>query len=568
MMVFFKQHYSKLAFALILTVAAHSAMAKSQLIRKYNTTDLNNYSFVEAKVQAYTTVGSDEVDSPYVLKENLLQKINKTFTEKGLIERFQQKFHGVNVYGAQVTRENNEVNGKLEESIGKDIPVNEIAQYQNQGLMTNAAQQVFSNIQNESYKVKLIVYPLKGKDIEKYTLAYYIQVTGDNSQPTAIVDCKNLKIYKEWNNIKNYGTRGVGGNERTGQYFYGENNNPLLDVTYTTPNSFFMDNGKIRVVDLNHTNGVASNGYEVMGPSFSWEGNYDNVVDYVNGSFNVRNDAYAFAEEIIKMYNAWLKIPCLQDSNGKARKLIMRVHYSELQKKDGEFVYNHNYCNAFWNGLSMTFGDGDGIKWHPFVVLDIAGHEVSHGFTQSHSDLEYHDESGAMNEAFSDIAGAAVCEYVRTSNPDYYLALYPTLKGEVNWSHALTAKCDGVPSRYIDQPALNGRSADCYRQVDGGKISYKDVVDAAKAFSPEESRQQSYIVHMASGIYNRAFYLLAQKWGVENAFRAFALANVKYWTSQENFDSAASGVYNAAIDLKYNAGDVIECFRQVGVYAY
>ena len=69
--------------------------------------------------------------------------------------------------------------------------------------------------------------------------------------------------------------------------------------------------------------------------------------------------------------------------------------------------YNVNYVNAFWDGTRMTFGDGD-ATYDPLVSLDITGHEVTHGLTQYTSNLDYSYESGALNESFSDIFGAAV----------------------------------------------------------------------------------------------------------------------------------------------------------------
>ena len=59
------------------------------------------------------------------------------------------------------------------------------------------------------------------------------------------------------------------------------------------------------------------------------------------------------------------------------------------------------YANAFWDGNSMTYGDG-------FAVDDVVGHELTHGFTQFTSNLIYLNESGAINESFSDVWGELV----------------------------------------------------------------------------------------------------------------------------------------------------------------
>jgi len=66
--------------------------------------------------------------------------------------------------------------------------------------------------------------------------------------------------------------------------------------------------------------------------------------------------------------------------------------------------YGNNYNNAFWDGQRMTYGDGGA----PFQVIDVVGHEISHGLTSNTANLVYSYESGALNESFSDIFGAAV----------------------------------------------------------------------------------------------------------------------------------------------------------------
>ena len=57
----------------------------------------------------------------------------------------------------------------------------------------------------------------------------------------------------------------------------------------------------------------------------------------------------------------------------------------------------------------MAYGDGDGTSFIEFSGdLDVVGHELSHGVTEATSNLIYQNESGALNESFSDIMGTAV----------------------------------------------------------------------------------------------------------------------------------------------------------------
>ena len=57
--------------------------------------------------------------------------------------------------------------------------------------------------------------------------------------------------------------------------------------------------------------------------------------------------------------------------------------------------FANRYCNAFWNGAQMTYGDGDGKTCLPLSGgLDVVGHELTHGVTEFTSNLIYEDESG------------------------------------------------------------------------------------------------------------------------------------------------------------------------------
>lgn len=60
------------------------------------------------------------------------------------------------------------------------------------------------------------------------------------------------------------------------------------------------------------------------------------------------------------------------------------------------------YQNAFWDGAQMVYGDG-------FAAADdVVGHELTHGVTEFSSGLFYYYQSGAINEALSDVFGEFV----------------------------------------------------------------------------------------------------------------------------------------------------------------
>jgi bacillolysin len=65
-----------------------------------------------------------------------------------------------------------------------------------------------------------------------------------------------------------------------------------------------------------------------------------------------------------------------------------------------------NYKNAFWTPEYNAMFFGDAKKYAG--ALDVVAHEYTHGITSFTSNLIYQDQSGALNEAFSDIFGEMV----------------------------------------------------------------------------------------------------------------------------------------------------------------
>ncbi|WBQ03070.1 M4 family metallopeptidase [Kribbella sp. CA-293567] len=112
--------------------------------------------------------------------------------------------------------------------------------------------------------------------------------------------------------------------------------------------------------------------------------------------------------------------------------------------------------NAFWDGTQMSYGDGANNA-APLTELDVAAHEMSHGVTENTAGLVYSGEAGGLNEATSDIFGAAVEFYVNNPNdvPDYFIGEEINIHG------------NGTPLRYMDKPSKDGVSKDCWSSTLG-----------------------------------------------------------------------------------------------------
>lgn len=96
--------------------------------------------------------------------------------------------------------------------------------------------------------------------------------------------------------------------------------------------------------------------------------------------------------------------------DNKGTKLVSYVHFAV------------NYINAFWNGTYMTYGDGNGTSYKTLTSLDIVGHEMTHGVTQNSAGLIYQNESGALNESFSDIFGVSIEHFAKPSSSNWLMA--------------------------------------------------------------------------------------------------------------------------------------------------
>lgn len=194
--------------------------------------------------------------------------------------------------------------------------------------------------------------------------------------------------------------------------------------------------------------------------------------------------------------------------------------------------YGSNYCNAFWDGERMTYGDGDGTRCKPFTSLDVIAHEIAHGLTTYTANLDYQNESGALNEGFSDIFAVAIDFWANPLNANYQI-------GE-------QIKVDGSAFRNIANPNEYGLP-DTYK----GTNWYTGTNDFGG-------------VHTNSAVLSYWFYLLSNGGNGSNdmgnsysvsaismndaidiAYRALAY----YLTSYSTFDDARFYTIQAATDL-------------------
>ena len=194
--------------------------------------------------------------------------------------------------------------------------------------------------------------------------------------------------------------------------------------------------------------------------------------------------------------------------------------------------YNTNYNNAFWDGQRMTYGDGDGTTFTPLTAIDITAHEIAHGLTSNTSNLVYSNESGALNESFSDIFGVSVEAFANNNVLNWIIGEDATPNG--NGIRSMSN-----PSAFADPDTYLGTNYYTGTQDNGG-------------------------VHTNSGVQNFWFYLLTvggtgtndinnaynvSGLGIVDAARIAFRNNTFYLTPNSDYQDARFYAVQSAIDL-------------------
>lgn len=217
--------------------------------------------------------------------------------------------------------------------------------------------------------------------------------------------------------------------------------------------------------------------------------------------------------------------------------------------------YRKNYFNANWDGQEMNYGDGnnsDGFK--PLTALDVCGHEISHGVTSYTAALAYQNESGALNEGFSDCMGTAIEFFARPENADWLIG-----------KDFLTIRDMSNPNAYSQPDTYNGKY-------------WHKLTKSPNILNDEGG------VHTNSGVLNFWFYLLSVGGSGTNdngtnysvtgltIAKAQAIlyrAQVTYNTPNTTYADCRTNTIQSAVDLygssSLEKAQVINAWNAVGV---
>jgi len=192
-----------------------------------------------------------------------------------------------------------------------------------------------------------------------------------------------------------------------------------------------------------------------------------------------------------------------------------RNSYDNLGAAIKSYVhYDLAYDNAYWNGSVMTYGDGSDTYFDALTSIDVAGHEIGHAVCEKTANLAYQKESGAMNEAFSDIWGACI---------EYYAS-----PGKSTWliGEDIERRAGRLALRSMSDPKSEGQP-DTY-----GGTNWKLI----ECGTPTQANDYCG-VHTNSGVLNHWFYILTiGKSGTNDIGNSYNVTGI-------NIDKAAKIAY-------------------------
>jgi bacillolysin len=327
-------------------------------------------------------------------------------------ERFDQYFQGVRVFGAQMVRQMND--GQAVSVFGTyypDITLDTRAAVNEDDARTRAIA-LTGGVPLQDLAPELIVLP---KDDGSFALAWYFKLWTSTDLVALFVDAKSGAEAWRYSDLQTDAAVGtsigvlgdrkkISTNKVNGTYVADDKLRPPSLITYDMHG------------DLTRAENVLD-GLAALGQGDIASDTDNNWTDGADG------DAHIYLGYTYDYYFKRFGRKGLDNNNRSILALVHPVNRSDIQKNFNRAP--DAFLNAFWCGDCgagrvgmMVFGEGlpvgfflsDSGQYVNYFAgaIDIVGHELTHAVTQYSSGLIYNGESGALNEAFSDMMGTSV----------------------------------------------------------------------------------------------------------------------------------------------------------------
>jgi vibriolysin len=267
---------------------------------------------------------------------------------------------------------------------------------------------------------------------------------------------------------------------------------------------------------------TANNGSSLPGTLLWSEGGTQTSDTTAQAAYNYAGNVYDYYKNVLN-----------RDSYDNAgAQIISSVHYLS------------SYNNAFWNGSQMVYGDGDGTNFIPLSkALDVDAHELTHAVTERTAGLAYSNESGALNEATSDIMGNSCEAYTKSAGT-------PNANTWKVGEDIYTPNTAGDALRYMNNPTADGSSKDWYPS------RYIGSADNGGVHSNSGIANLAYYLMVVGGTHPRSMSSVVvpalsatASTSLDMGQRIWYRALTVYMTSSTNFQAARNATAQAAADL-------------------
>lgn len=300
----------------------------------------------------------------------------------------------------------------------------------------------------------------------------------------------------------------------------------LSGTTYQMKDTTKAMTGQILTYDSNHT---STDQYRLITNTTS---------SFTTEAFKAGVDAHYFGGLV---YDFYKNLYNRNSINNNGMSIISSVHFGT------------NYNNAYWSNGQMSYGDGDGSTFtYLSGDLDVVGHEMTHGVTENTANLNYENQSGALNESMSDVMGVLIESY------DKY-----NVKNAGTWTFNTADWVVG------DQVYTPGTSGDALRSLANPRLYGQPDNMSGYVNSPNTEAGDWGGVHTNSGIPNKAGYLVAQTIGTAKTAQIYYRGLTTYMTPTTDFAAARVALVQAATDLYGATGTEVtavnSAFDAVGV---
>ena len=456
---------------LILLCACFLHAQESTSAQRAATHQKASFIKVDVPTQSPAAFFQDHHDSFGLSKDDMMIKQKSIKGKSGIKHtKYQQEYKGLKVVGAQYILHSKDglvekANGYLAPNIHLDVnpefDLNKLKE-----IVSDFVINVIIGNENLLPDIEVSVHETSLCIIDKafpnfsgdYKLAYQTFAQANTSYPVhekIYIDANTGEIISNFTEVCDHGVPA-----KASTRYYG-----LQDIVTDSvaPNSYVLRDSSRRVFTLQGPDSDSS--LDLKYPDFYDDDNYWNNN---NSNFNeVAGDAHYCTSSFYDFMNDEFGWKGIDNEGGD---LITVVHASR-----------RFYTNAYWNGSRVFVGNGDCDDYGPLTVLDVVGHEFTHGVIDHSCDLVYQDESGALNESIADILGKSL-EY-----------------------------------KY-DQENFNWLIGDKFRVEQDGEKSFRNMKDPNEENDPKFYNGDHWQfgssdrggVHSNSGVLNYWFYMLVE----------------------------------------------------------